>query len=93
VSELTACILDRPRHAKLIEEVRIAGAAIQLISDGDIAGIIHTSKPLETGIDIYLGIGGAPEGARGGAASRPGGAGPARTRGTAWPPPSSASRI
>ncbi len=70
VSELTACILDRPRHAKLIEEVRIAGAAIQLISDGDIAGVIHTSKPLETGIDIYLGVGGAPEGVLAAAALR-----------------------
>jgi fructose-1,6-bisphosphatase II / sedoheptulose-1,7-bisphosphatase len=62
VSEITACILDRPRHARLIEEVRVAGAAIRLIGDGDVAGVIHTSDPEETGIDIYLGIGGAPEG-------------------------------
>lgn len=62
VSEITVCILDRPRHAKLIEEVRAAGAALRLIGDGDIAGVIHVTEPLETGIDIYMGIGGAPEG-------------------------------
>jgi fructose-1,6-bisphosphatase II / sedoheptulose-1,7-bisphosphatase len=62
VSEITACILDRPRHARLIEEVRATGAAIRLIGDGDVAGVIHTTDPDETGIDIYLGIGGAPEG-------------------------------
>jgi fructose-1,6-bisphosphatase II / sedoheptulose-1,7-bisphosphatase len=62
VAEITACILDRPRHAKLIEEVRAAGAAIRLIGDGDIAGVIHTTEPQDTGIDIYMGVGGAPEG-------------------------------
>jgi fructose-1,6-bisphosphatase II / sedoheptulose-1,7-bisphosphatase len=62
IGEITVCILDRPRHAKLIEEVRAAGATLRLISDGDIAGIIHVTEPLETGIDIYMGIGGAPEG-------------------------------
>ncbi|GGD90784.1 fructose-1,6-bisphosphatase [Aureimonas endophytica] len=62
VQEITACILDRPRHAQLIEDVRSTGAAIRLIGDGDVAGVIHTSDPDETGIDIYLGIGGAPEG-------------------------------
>ncbi len=62
VSEITVCILDRPRHGKLIEEVRAAGAALRLIGDGDIAGVIHVTEPLETGIDIYMGIGGAPEG-------------------------------
>ena len=62
MSEITVCILDRPRHAKLIEEVRAAGAALRLIGDGDIAGVIHVTEPLETGIDIYMGIGGAPEG-------------------------------
>lgn len=62
ISDLTVCILDRPRHARLIEEVREAGAAIRLILDGDIAGIIHTVDAAETGIDIYMGIGGAPEG-------------------------------
>jgi fructose-1,6-bisphosphatase II / sedoheptulose-1,7-bisphosphatase len=62
VSEITACILDRPRHAELIAAVRKAGAAVQLIPDGDIAGVIWTTDPKETGIDIYLGSGGAPEG-------------------------------
>lgn len=62
VPELTVCILDRPRHGKLIEEVREAGAALRLIGDGDIAGVIHVTDPHETGIDMYLGLGGAPEG-------------------------------
>lgn len=62
VGELTACILDRPRNGELIRQVREAGAAIKLIPDGDIAGVIWTTEPDETGIDIYLGIGGAPEG-------------------------------
>jgi len=70
VSEITACILDRPRHAKLIESVRESGAAIRLIGDGDIAGVIHTSNSGETGIDIYMGIGGAPEGVLAAAALR-----------------------
>ncbi len=60
-SEVAACILDRPRHAKIIEEVRASGARIRLIPDGDIAGVIATSDA-DTGIDIYLGTGGAPEG-------------------------------
>ncbi len=70
VSGITACILDRPRHSKLIEQVREAGAAIRLISDGDVAGVIHTTDPEETGIDIYIGIGGAPEGVLAAAALR-----------------------
>lgn len=70
VSEITACILDRPRHARLIDEVRQTGAAIRLIGDGDVAGVIHTTDPDETGIDIYLGIGGAPEGVLAAAALR-----------------------
>jgi fructose-1,6-bisphosphatase II / sedoheptulose-1,7-bisphosphatase len=70
VAAITACILDRPRHAKLIEAVRKAGAAIRLIGDGDIAGVIHTTDPEETGIDIYMGIGGAPEGVLAAAALR-----------------------
>ncbi|MEE9588494.1 MAG: class II fructose-bisphosphatase [Hyphomicrobiaceae bacterium] len=70
ISKLTACILDRPRHGKLIEEVRATGAAIQLIGDGDIAGVIHTTDPQETGVDIYMGIGGAPEGVLAAAALR-----------------------
>jgi fructose-1,6-bisphosphatase II / sedoheptulose-1,7-bisphosphatase len=70
ISEITACILDRPRHADLIKAVREAGAAVQLIPDGDIAGVIWTTDPEETGIDIYLGSGGAPEGVLAAAALR-----------------------
>lgn len=70
VGEIAACVLDRPRHAKLIEEIRSAGAAVNLISDGDIAGVIQTCKPEETGIDIYFGTGGAPEGVLAAAALR-----------------------
>ncbi len=70
VSEITACILDRPRHGRLIEAVRATGAAIRLIGDGDVAGVIHTTDPEETGIDIYLGTGGAPEGVLAAAALR-----------------------
>lgn len=70
VEEITACILDRPRHGKLIEAARLTGAAVRLIGDGDIAGVIHTTEPEETGIDIYLGIGGAPEGVLAAAALR-----------------------
>ena len=70
VSAITACILDRPRHAELIAKVRQAGAGVQLIPDGDIAGVIWTTDPKETGIDIYFGIGGAPEGVLAAAALR-----------------------
>jgi fructose-1,6-bisphosphatase II / sedoheptulose-1,7-bisphosphatase len=69
-TEITACILDRPRHARMIDEVRETGASIRLIGDGDVAGVIHTTEPDETGIDIYLGIGGAPEGVLAAAALR-----------------------
>ncbi|MGU3577195.1 class II fructose-bisphosphatase [Brucellaceae bacterium C25G] len=69
-SAITACIMDRPRHARLIEEVRATGAAIYLIGDGDVAGVMHTTNPEETGIDIYIGIGGAPEGVLAAAALR-----------------------
>ncbi|MEM9590009.1 MAG: fructose-bisphosphatase class II, partial [Pseudomonadota bacterium] len=62
VEDLTVCVLDRPRHGSLIEEIRVAGAALRLIGDGDIAGVIHVTDPVQTGIDIYLGIGGAAEG-------------------------------
>jgi len=55
------CVLDRPRHASIIEALRTAGARVHLIGDGDIAGVIHCTKP-ETGIDMYVGSGGAPEG-------------------------------
>jgi fructose-1,6-bisphosphatase II / sedoheptulose-1,7-bisphosphatase len=68
--EITALILDRPRHADLIAGVRKAGASVQLITDGDVAGVIHTADPANTGIDIYLGIGGAPEGVLAAAALR-----------------------
>jgi fructose-1,6-bisphosphatase II / sedoheptulose-1,7-bisphosphatase len=70
VSDITACILDRPRHAKLIDDVRQTGAAIRLIGDGDVAGVIHVTNPADTGIDIYMGIGGAPEGVLAAAALR-----------------------
>jgi fructose-1,6-bisphosphatase II / sedoheptulose-1,7-bisphosphatase len=70
VTEITACILDRPRHADLIAAVRKAGAGVQLIPDGDIAGVIWTTDPKETGIDVYFGIGGAPEGVLAAAALR-----------------------
>jgi fructose-1,6-bisphosphatase II / sedoheptulose-1,7-bisphosphatase len=70
VDRITACILDRPRHAKLIEDIRVTGAAVRLIGDGDVAGVIHTTDPEGTGIDIYMGIGGAPEGVLAAAALR-----------------------
>ena len=70
VSEITACVLDRPRHAALIEELRSTGVAVKLISDGDIAGVIHATNTEDTGIDIYLGSGGAPEGVLAAAALR-----------------------
>src|SRR4030081_1024414 len=60
--DITALILDRPRHADLIAAVRKVGAAIRFITDGDVAGVIHTADPDSTGIDIYMGVGGAPEG-------------------------------
>src|ERR1700728_2520887 len=67
---ITAMILDRPRHADIIAAVRKVGAAVSLITDGDVAGVIHTAEPDKTGIDIYLGIGGAPEGVLAAAALR-----------------------
>ena len=70
ISSITACLLDRPRHAEIIRAVREAGAGVQLIPDGDIAGVIWTTDPDETGIDIYLGSGGAPEGVLAAAALR-----------------------
>jgi fructose-1,6-bisphosphatase II / sedoheptulose-1,7-bisphosphatase len=70
VAEITACILDRPRHADLIKAVRDAGASVRLIPDGDIAGVIWTTDAQETGIDIYMGSGGAPEGVLAAAAMR-----------------------
>lgn len=61
VSELLVCILDRPRHEELIAKVRETGARIMLIGDGDVSGVIATATP-GSGVDIYMGIGGAPEG-------------------------------
>jgi len=60
-SEITVCILDRPRHAEIIASARSVGARVHLITDGDVAGVINTTDP-ETGIDLYVGSGGAPEG-------------------------------
>jgi fructose-1,6-bisphosphatase II / sedoheptulose-1,7-bisphosphatase len=68
--EITALILDRPRHADMIAAVRKIGASVRLITDGDVAGVIHTADPKNTGIDIYMGIGGAPEGVLAAAALR-----------------------
>ena len=69
ISDLVACILDRPRHAELIAKVRESGARIMLISDGDVSGVMATSRP-DSGVDIYLGTGGAPEGVLAAAALR-----------------------
>jgi fructose-1,6-bisphosphatase II / sedoheptulose-1,7-bisphosphatase len=69
VSDLVTCVLDRPRHAELIARVREAGARIMLIGDGDVSGVIATSQS-DTGIDIYMGSGGAPEGVLAAAALR-----------------------
>jgi fructose-1,6-bisphosphatase II / sedoheptulose-1,7-bisphosphatase len=60
--DVTVCVLDRPRHAGMIAEIRSTGAAIRLITDGDVAGVMHCADPARTGIDIYMGEGGAPEG-------------------------------
>ena len=69
ISDLVACILDRPRHTDLIARVRAAGARIMLISDGDVSGVISTATP-GSGVDIYMGSGGAPEGVLAAAALR-----------------------
>lgn len=61
-SDITVCILERPRHQDMIDQVRSTGAAIRLISDGDVAGVMHCAEAETTGIDMYMGIGGAPEG-------------------------------
>ena len=67
--DLIACVLDRPRHADIIAELRAIGCGIVLIGDGDVAGVIATTNP-DTTIDIYLGTGGAPEGVLAAAALR-----------------------
>ncbi len=59
---IAACVLDRPRHSDLVAELRSAGASIRMITDGDVAAIMHCTDPETTGIDVYMGIGGAPEG-------------------------------
>ncbi|MDD9923706.1 MAG: class II fructose-bisphosphatase [Boseongicola sp.] len=59
--DITVCVLERPRHENIIAEIRTTGAAIRLITDGDVAGVIHCAEPT-TGIDMYMGQGGAPEG-------------------------------
>ena len=61
ITEVTACVLDRPRHAEIIASLRDAGVRIYLITDGDVAGVMNTADP-ETGVDFYIGQGGAPEG-------------------------------
>ncbi len=68
--DITVCILERPRHEDLIAEVRDTGAAIRLITDGDVAGVIHCAEAEKTGIDMYMGSGGAPEGVLAAAALR-----------------------
>lgn len=61
-NDITVCVLERPRHEDLIAEIRSTGAAIRLITDGDVAGVMHCAEPELTGIDMYMGSGGAPEG-------------------------------
>ncbi len=60
--DITVCVLERPRHEEMIAELRSTGAAIRLITDGDVAGVMHCAEPDLTGIDMYMGSGGAPEG-------------------------------
>ncbi|HEX7758851.1 MAG TPA: class II fructose-bisphosphatase [Caulobacteraceae bacterium] len=60
-TEVTVCVLDRPRHADIIASLRAVGARVHLITDGDVAGVINTADP-DTGVDLYVGQGGAPEG-------------------------------
>ncbi len=69
IEDLLVCILDRPRHSELIAKTRAAGARIMLITDGDVSGVIATAQP-DSGIDIYMGSGGAPEGVLAAAALR-----------------------
>jgi fructose-1,6-bisphosphatase II / sedoheptulose-1,7-bisphosphatase len=69
VSDLVACILDRDRHKEIIDRTRKAGARIMLISDGDVAGVLAAAQP-DSGVDIYMGWGGAPEGVLAAAALR-----------------------
>ena len=61
-ADITVCVLDRPRHQDMIAELRSTDCAIRLITDGDVAGVIHCAEAEKTGIDMYMGSGGAPEG-------------------------------
>ncbi|AKO96178.1 fructose-1,6-bisphosphatase, class II [Marinovum algicola DG 898] len=61
-TDITVCVLERPRHEEMIAELRATGCAIRLITDGDVAGVMHCAEPELTGIDMYMGSGGAPEG-------------------------------
>jgi len=67
--DITACVLDRPRHEEIIRQLRALGCSVRLIPDGDVAGVIATADP-DTGIDVYMGTGGAPEGVLAAAALR-----------------------
>ncbi|MGQ0565745.1 MAG: class II fructose-bisphosphatase [Gemmobacter sp.] len=60
--DIMVCVLERPRHEAMIAEIRSTGASIRLITDGDVAGVMHCAEPEITGIDMYMGSGGAPEG-------------------------------
>ncbi|MFZ3584064.1 class II fructose-bisphosphatase [Loktanella sp. DJP18] len=62
IRDITVCVLERPRHEEMIAEIRSTGAAIRLITDGDVAGVMHCAEAARTGIDMYMGSGGAPEG-------------------------------
>jgi fructose-1,6-bisphosphatase II / sedoheptulose-1,7-bisphosphatase len=62
IRDITVCVLERPRHEDMIAEIRATGAAIRLITDGDVAGVMHCAEAARTGIDMYMGSGGAPEG-------------------------------
>jgi len=68
--DITVCVLERPRHEALIAELRASGAAVRLITDGDVAAVIHCAEAATTGIDMYMGSGGAPEGVLAAAALR-----------------------
>lgn len=69
LEELTVCVLDRPRHETIIQDIRQLGARITLIGDGDVAGVMNVADP-DSGIDVYMGTGGAPEGVLAAAALR-----------------------
>ncbi|MEM7270728.1 MAG: class II fructose-bisphosphatase [Pseudomonadota bacterium] len=60
--DVKVCVLERDRHVELVRDLRDVGASIRLITDGDVAGVIHCAEPEKTGIDMYMGAGGAPEG-------------------------------